>query len=107
MTRVLSLIAILGVSLSSLVSQRAGAQEQPQEKTVQFKVSLHCQACKARVERDIAFEKGVKRIDANLESKVVSVTYRTNRNDDESLRKAIEKLGYKAEIIDPQAQKGE
>lgn len=62
--------------------------------TVVYSVGLHCNNCKKKVENNIAFEKGVKDLQVNLEEKTVTVTYRTDKTDSEKIKEAIEKLGY-------------
>lgn len=67
-------------------------------KTVTFKVGLHCKNCVKKVTENISFAKGVKDLKVSLENKTVTVTYDPAKTDVETLRKAIEKLGYTAEV---------
>lgn len=71
---------------------------QPAETTVIFSADIHCDGCKKKIEKNIAFEKGVKEIKVDINSKTVSVTFKTTKNTPEKLSQALTKLGYKNEI---------
>ena len=60
--------------------------------TIVYKADLHCGSCKAKVEKNIPYEKGVKKLDVNLEGKTITVTFRSDKNNAEGIKKAIEKL---------------
>jgi len=64
---------------------------------VTFKVNMTCENCKKRIEKHIAWEKGVKDLTVNLDEKLVTVKYDGKKTDEASLKKAIEGLGYVAE----------
>ncbi|MBI4645254.1 MAG: heavy-metal-associated domain-containing protein [Bacteroidia bacterium] len=68
-------------------------------KTVKIKASMQCGSCKERIEKNIAFEKGVKDVVADVETKIVTIKFRSDKNTPENLAKAIEELGYATEII--------
>ena len=70
--------------------------------TVTFKTTIHCKNCVKKVNDNISFEKGVKDLKVSLEDKQVTITYDPSKTDEATLAKAIEKLGYKAEKIEPQ-----
>lgn len=61
-------------------------------KTFVYHATLHCESCKAKVEKNIPFEKGVKDLNVNLEKQTVTIKFRTDKNTPEKLQKAIEKL---------------
>ncbi|MFP4555458.1 MAG: heavy-metal-associated domain-containing protein [Bacteroidales bacterium] len=68
------------------------------EKTLVIEANMTGGECELKIEEDIASERGVKTIDANYESGLVTITYREKRNNDEGFVKALEELGYKAKI---------
>jgi len=72
---------------------------------IEIKTSSQCDMCKERIEEALAFEKGVKAAELDLESKIVTVTYKTNKTSPEKIRKAISKVGYDADDVpaDPKA----
>lgn len=69
--------------------------EKKGEKTVVFQAHLHCKSCVTKIEKNIPFEKGVKDLKVDMEAQTITVTFRTDKNTEENLRKAIEKLDVK------------
>lgn len=65
---------------------------------VTFVTSIHCKKCENKIEDNLSFEKGVKDLKVNLEDKTVHIRYDSTKTDVETLRKAINKLGYTAEV---------
>ncbi|MDR3705120.1 MAG: heavy metal-associated domain-containing protein [Paludibacteraceae bacterium] len=79
--------------------QEKGSSSKKTEETT-FVVSLHCAACKTKIENNIPFEKGVKdvNVDLDLDKKEVTVIYNPNKTTVEKLKKAIEDLGYRCDV---------
>lgn len=69
------------------------------EKEVKIKTSAVCGMCKARIERNLAFEKGVKEATLDVKSKVVTIRYNPNKTDVAKLKANISKTGYDAEEV--------
>lgn len=67
--------------------------------TVKIKTSSQCDECKERIEEALAFEKGVKTADLDVETKIVTVTYKKGKTSPEKIRKAISKVGYDADDV--------
>jgi copper chaperone CopZ len=72
---------------------------------ISIKTSSQCEMCKARIEEALAFVKGVKTSNLDLESKMVKVTYNPDKTNPGIIREAISKAGYDADDIsaDPKA----
>lgn len=70
-----------------------------EKSTVLFSVNLHCDGCVAKVEKNIAFEKGVKDISCDLKKKTVLVTFDPAKTNIENLKAAFEKIGKPATVI--------
>ena len=86
---------ILLALCSIFVSLPANAKANKQ--TVTFYVAgLHCQSCVEKVEKAIAYEKGVKDIVCSLENKTVVVTFDANKTNVPTLQKAFAKIGKPA-----------
>jgi copper chaperone CopZ len=77
-----------------LVAQSTSGQAE-----IQIKTSAQCEMCKNRIEEALAFEKGVKKANLDMETKVVTVVYKTSKTEPSKLRKAISKAGYDADDI--------
>jgi copper chaperone CopZ len=73
--------------------------------TIKIKTSSQCDMCKERIEEALAFEKGVKKAELDVETQICTVTYKKNKTTPEKIRKAISKVGYDADDVaaDPKA----
>lgn len=96
---------IIACALLIGMPQSASAQKKDETKEVCISASLHCTSCQKKVEREIAFEKGVKTVTANLEQKTVTIKYDPSKNTDEKLAEALKKLGYEVKIIKKEEEK--
>ena len=67
---------------------------------VVFATSIHCASCGKKLQENIAFEKGVKDLKVDVQGKTVTVTFNPVKTDTLKLKKAINKLGYTAEVVD-------
>jgi cation transport ATPase len=76
----------------------AFSQSKKSEK-VAIKTSAKCDDCKERIEKALAFEKGVKDVTVNLETAVVTVTYIPKKTNPASLKIAISSIGYDADEV--------
>lgn len=72
---------------------------QAQAEKVEIKTSAICGMCKNTIERDLAFVKGVKTADLDLETKVVTVEFNAKKTDAEKIRESIAKVGYHADSV--------
>jgi len=100
------LIALFTTSLISIEDVQAQEKKKKDnQKTMKAWVSMDCENCKAKIEKNIAFEKGVKSLEVDLKTKTVTIDYRTDKTNPQKLEKAIEKLGYTAEIIEEEKEK--
>ena len=73
--------------------------------TIRIKTSSQCDMCKERIEEALAFEKGVKKAELDVETQICTVTYKKGKTTPEKIRKAISKAGYDADEVaaDPKA----
>jgi len=71
---------------------------------VQFKTSAVCDMCKARLEKSLAYEKGVKAANLDVPSKVLTVSYNPAKTTPAALRAAIQKTGYDADALTADAR---
>ena len=95
--KVIRLILIMTVMLSAALSVSA---QKKNEKTVVFGANLHCESCKAKVEKNLPFEKGVKDLKVDMKTQTITVTFREDKNTTENLQKAIEKLNIEVKGIE-------
>ena len=93
-------VLTLSVLIFAAVSAEGGKFE-----TIQIKTSSQCGECKEIIEEALAFEKGVKESELDLETKIVIITYKKAKTTPDKIRKAISKAGYDADDVkaDPKA----
>ena len=101
----LTTIFALFLMVAFASGQTAEKAKDKKEESVLFDVNMSCTSCKAKIEKNIPFEKGVKGLDVSLDDKTVLVKYRTDKTSEDAIRKAIEKLGYTAVVKSDDEQK--
>ena len=92
---VLALLA--GLTLSAQENKEKNKAKKSEEVT--FVVNMSCENCKAKIERNISWEKGVKDLTVDLETKTVKIVYNPRKTTVEKLKAAIENLGYTCEKL--------
>ena len=70
----------------------------------QFKTSAVCDMCKARLEKSLAYEKGVQSAVLDVPSQVLTVTYKADKTTPAALRTAVQKTGYDADELTADAR---
>ena len=100
--RFMTVILIFGMlySISGQAQNKA-----PKTEKVEIKTSAICDQCKERLEKNIAFEKGVTAVTLDSETKILTVEFKIGKTDKEKLKKAVSKIGYDADEVpaDPKA----
>ena len=86
------------LTAASAFAQQAKAKG-PATETLQLKTSAVCDMCKARLEKSLAYEKGVQSAQLDVPSKVLTVTYRPDKTTPAVLRTAVQKTGYDADDV--------
>lgn len=86
--KIMKFFLVLAVLLSAALAVNA---QKKGEKTMVYKATLHCGSCKAKVEKNVAFEKGVKNLKVDMKAQTITVTFREDKNTAEGIKKAIEK----------------
>ncbi|HCO67447.1 MAG TPA: hypothetical protein DIT04_06800 [Dysgonomonas sp.] len=98
----LMMVCLASFSLGGYAQDKKEKKNNKEE--VVFDVSLHCDNCKKKIEKNIPFEKGVSNLKVDLDSKTVMVQYNPQKTDKLKLQQAIEKLGYEAKEIAEQTE---
>ncbi len=81
------------------VTDKKPSKKSKKYKDVTFKAHLHCESCVKKVMENISYEKGVKGLDVSLEEQRISIKYDPSKTNEETLAKAIQKLGYEVEKL--------
>ncbi|RSK33853.1 heavy-metal-associated domain-containing protein [Hymenobacter metallilatus] len=82
---------------TSFAQQAAPKAKGPATETLQLKTSAVCEMCKARLEKALAYEKGVQSATLDVSSQQLTVTYRPDKTTPTALRSAVQKTGYDAD----------
>jgi copper chaperone CopZ len=69
------------------------------EQATFFIENISCHNCIKKIEKNIAFEKGVTDMKCDLDTKTVVITYRKDKTNKEKLIAAFDKIDYKATEI--------
>ncbi len=89
---------IVFVSMA-VIGGQVYAQEQKKVEEIKVKTSAVCSMCKKTIESNMAFEKGIKAVDLDLKTQIVTIKYKTAKTTPKKIRLAISKLGYDADDI--------
>ena len=75
-------------------------------KTVVFTTlpQMHCENCENKIKNNLRFEKGVKKIETNIEKQQVRVTFDADKTTTDKLQAAFGKFGYEATIDNEAAE---
>jgi copper chaperone CopZ len=94
---ILILAFAAGLTLNAQENTDKGKEKKKKSEKVTFVVSMFCENCKIKIEKNISWEKGVKDLTVDLEKKTVTIVYNPQKTTEEKLKMAIEKLGYTCE----------
>lgn len=77
----------------------SNAQTTEKIDTVKILTSAVCGMCKTRIESKVAYEKGVVSVVLDIDTKICTIVYKTEKTDPDKLRQAISKIGYDADTV--------
>ena len=89
-TILLGLGILLSMSISAKNIKTVVVTTQPQ---------MHCENCEKKIKGNLRFEKGVKKIETNVEKQQVTITYDADKTKPEAIVKSFDKFGYKATVV--------
>ena len=96
----LSIIVTMILMSSLFFANQGFAQEKTKNyKEVNIQTSAVCGMCKERIETNMSFEKGVKKVELDSDTKIVTIGYDPRKTDADKLRTAISKIGYDADDV--------
>jgi len=93
----LTLLSISGLAAQAQTTPTTAVAKIKGSEQLQFKTSAVCDMCKARLEKSLAYEKGVQAAHLDVPSKVLTVTYNPAKTTPTALRAAVQKTGYDAD----------
>ena len=92
------------IVVGSLLFLLASISLYAQTDTVRIHTSAVCEQCKDKIENDLSFEKGVKKVKLDLDTKEVMVVYNTQKTTPAKIAEAIRRIGYDADSLKADAK---
>ncbi|MFI3321203.1 MAG: heavy-metal-associated domain-containing protein [Rikenellaceae bacterium] len=91
--------ALAAAMVSTSFDSQAQTKKETKKETVEvvYKVNIHCEDCKNKIEKNIPYQKGVKDVKVDMNSHNVTVKYLTAKTDSDKIKKAIEKMDFVVE----------
>jgi periplasmic mercuric ion binding protein len=90
---------LLVIIVTAIISLHSFGQKSSGIDSVKILTSVQCEMCVERVTETLAFEKGVKSVDVDLDTKYVTVGFKSNKTTADKIRQAIAKVGYDADEV--------
>lgn len=87
------IVLLMTLTVNSIFGQEAKTSE------ITIKTSVVCDMCKENIEKNLAFEKGIKKSVVDVKNKTVTVTYNPQKTTPENIKVAISKIGYDADDV--------
>ena len=87
------IMLILLLNVITVVAVKAQSKKKSIQKVL-LNVPMHCESCQVKIEKNIAFEKGVKDMVIDLQLKTVEITFDTTKTNLKTLESAFRKIGY-------------
>lgn len=94
-----NIITITLIALTTLFSVNVKAQKTKETKEIKIQTSAQCEMCKNRLEKAMAYEKGVKSSNLDVSSATLTVIYKPSKTTPENIKEAIVKTGYDADKL--------
>lgn len=91
------LVSIFLIALLAVMPSQA--QDKPKVSEIIIQTSAQCGLCKERIEKELAFTKGVRYANLDLKNKKVTVRYQTTKTTPDKIRDVISKTGYDADKV--------
>lgn len=95
-----NVITITLIALTTLFTTSVKAQKAKETAELKIKTSAQCEMCKNRIEKAMAYEKGIKSSHLDVKTATLTVIYRPSKTKEENILKAISKTGYDANGIE-------
>lgn len=94
-----NIITIILIALVTLFTTNVKAQKSNETAEIKVKTSAQCEMCKQRLEKAMAYEKGIKSSTLDVETAILTVVFKPNKTSPEIIRKSISETGYDADTI--------
>lgn len=82
-----------------LINLNIFAQDKKEIKIVKILTTAHTKNCKEKIEKTLAYEKGIIESELNTENQVLTVRFKPKKTNTENIKKIINSLGHEAELL--------
>lgn len=86
------LVALLTLFVGFASSEVNAQKKKKKMETVYYSAEIHCGGCKAKIEKNIPFERGVKSVIVDMKKNSVIVTFDPKKNNKDVITAALLKL---------------
>ena len=97
----------LGMMMAAMMIAATGFAKDIKTAVFNTAPEMHCNSCENRIKEGLKFEKGVKDIKTDLETKTVTIEYDADKTNVENIVAAFAKIEYKATEAGKGAAAGE
>ena len=87
-------IILLGLIL--FVGTSFAQDKKPKTRTIEFKTTAICEACKERIEDELNYTKGIVFAELDLDTKIVQVKFKTKFMNEDRVKAIVANIGYNA-----------
>ena len=91
---IIIMAALMAMPAFSMTDNKPAKKKKGEVKEVVFVADFDCENCAKKIRENVSFEKGVKDLHVCLEDQIVYIKYDAAKTSEETLKAAIEKLGY-------------
>lgn len=95
---ILALVAVL-MSISFTVVESI-AEPKKKSVTVEFLTDIDCDHCAKKIMNYMPFQKGIKEVEVDLESKVVTISYDEKKSSNDAIIKLFKKIDIEATVAE-------
>lgn len=97
--------ATLTLATMALAPAPDPAEKSKKTETVRIQSSTICDMCEKTIEENMIYEKGVQKVEVDLATASVNITFDPRKTEPAALRTVLTKLGYSADGVaaDPAA----
>jgi copper chaperone CopZ len=82
-------------------ASQTGAVDIAKNKTVKIKCTeMSCDGCKKKITKSISYLDGIKKVNIDLETKIITVTFDESKLSIDKIIGAITEAGYESELIE-------
>ena len=89
-----NIVLIILFNIITVTVVNAQSKKNNSNQKLLLNVPMHCETCQAKIEKNIAFEKGVKDMIIDVQLKTVEITFDTTKTNLKTLQAAFRKIGY-------------